>query len=465
MNRTPLLCLCASLCIAASGFAQTARRSPKVRLSAIEDSIAAVGARYQHALDSLRLLAQQTTASDSDNLENPYYFPLFAGQTFYGFPVAQTLGKLSLSNAAQKVALSRTVDGGHREGTSSSLAPTLVDMAYPPSINEALMQLYTTHPELVRHNLSYFKADVSRNAPKPSSLPAEKAQPPQPPKVSAQQLERWQDFSPIALHISRPNFWTFKGGLSLQFMQYLVSDNWYKGGEDHNSFLTSATLEANYDDKQKVTFTNKLEMKLGFQTSQSDTLHQYKTNADLLRLTNKLGLQAFKHWYYTAMLQTWTQFYPGYHANDTRVYSDFASPIETVFSIGMDYKYKNSKFEISATLSPIAANYKYVSRLALSERYGVDKGKHSKLNLGSTVTINLRWAPTNWFQWSTRFYAFTSYSKMQAEWENTISLRANKYLSTKIFLFPRFDDSAKRKSGQSFFQFNEYLSVGVDLGF
>ena len=115
-------------------------------------------------------------------------------------------------------------------------------------------------------------------------------------------------------------------------------------------------------------------------------------------------------------------------------------------------------------MSPIAANYKYVDRLALSERYGVEKGKHSRLNLGSTVTINMRWTPNSWFQWTTRFYAFTSYSKTQAEWENTVSLRANKHLSTKLFLFPRFDDGVKRRNNTSFFQFNEYLSVGLDLG-
>ena len=123
--------------------------------------------------------------------------------------------------------------------------------------------------------------------------------------------------------------------------------------------------------------------------------------------------------------------------------------------------------EISATLSPIAANYKYVSRLDLSERYGVEKNKHSRLDLGSTVTINVKWTPSDWLQWTTRFYAFTSYSKVVAEWENTLSLRANKYLSTKIFLFPRFDDGVNRKANtnQSFFQVNEYLSVGVDLAF
>ena len=127
--------------------------------------------------------------------------------------------------------------------------------------------------------------------------------------------------------------------------------------------------EANYDNKEKLTFSNKLEMRLGFQSSQSDTQHEYKTNADQIRLTNKLGLQAAKRWYYTVMLQSWTQFYPGYQANDPKVYSDFMSPFESVLSVGMDYKYKKGSFELSATLSPIAADYKYVDRLALAGDY------------------------------------------------------------------------------------------------
>ena len=165
------------------------------------------------------------------------------------------------------------------------------------------------------------------------------------------------------------------------------------------------------------------------------------------------------------MLQSWTQFYPGYHANDAQVYSDFMSPFESVLSFGMDYKYKQGAFEVSATLSPMAADFKYVDRLALAGRNGIDAGKHSHWNLGSTVTVNTRWELMKGLLWTSRFYAFTSYSRVQAEWENTIALKVNKYLSTKIFLYPRFDDGVKRKPGQSFLQFNEYLSVGLDLGF
>jgi hypothetical protein len=50
------------------------------------------------------------------------------------------------------------------------------------------------------------------------------------------------------------------------------------------------TLEANYDNKEKWLWNNKLELKLGFIRSRTDSLHKLKTNDDLIRLTSKVGL-------------------------------------------------------------------------------------------------------------------------------------------------------------------------------
>ena len=116
--------------------------------------------------------------------------------------------------------------------------------------------------------------------------------------------------------ITKPNFWTFKGDYYLQFLQNYITTNWHKGGESNYSMLASLTLEANYNNKQKVKWDNKLEMKLGFQTSRSDTVHKFKANNDLLRLTSKLGLQAHKKWYYTLQLLAYTQFTRGLKSND-----------------------------------------------------------------------------------------------------------------------------------------------------
>ena len=434
MHRIFLLTL---LAVTASGGlrAQTARRAHRSAPHPAADSITLIADAYAHRLDSLSRAAQ-TPADDSDDvLENPYYFPLFAGNTLYDAQLHTALGSFSGAQTEVSGAVSR-----------------------------ALLDIYGHRPDLVSRVLPIAAVSKSeKTAVKRDVTPAPVVAPKAP--AAAPNVRTWTDDAALNIKVERPNFWTFKGNFSLQFMQYYVTENWYKGGEDHNSLLASLNAEANYDNKDKVTFSNKLEMRLGFQSSQSDTQHEYKTNADQIRLTNKLGLQAAKRWYYTAMLQSWTQFYPGYHANDPQVYSDFMSPFESVLSFGMDYKYKQGAFEVSATLSPMAADFKYVDRLALAGRNGIDVGKHSRWNLGSTVTVNTRWELMKGLLWTSRFYAFTSYSRVQAEWENTIALKVNKYLSTKIFLYPRFDDGVKRKPGQSFLQFNEYLSVGLDLGF
>lgn len=276
-----------------------------------------------------------------------------------------------------------------------------------------------------------------------------------------------KDDDDLGIVVRRPNFWTFKTNFSLQFTQNYVSDNWYKGGESHNALLASTVIEANFNNQRKLTFDNKLEMKLGFQTSHNDEEHKYKTNSDLIRLTNKLGLRAVRHWYYTVMLQSWTQFCKGYKANDKRVYSDFMSPFESLLSIGMDYQQtsKNKRFTISATLSPLALKLKYVGRPSLITYYSLNEGHHTKWEYGSNVTVNYKWNIINNVAWSGRIYYFTDYSKTQVEWENTFNLTINRYLSARLFLYPRFDDSRKRNEGRSHFEFNELLSLGLNMNF
>ncbi|MBO7294932.1 MAG: DUF3078 domain-containing protein, partial [Bacteroidaceae bacterium] len=237
-----------------------------------------------------------------------------------------------------------------------------------------------------------------------------------------------------------------------------------KGGDNNNSMLATCNLEANYDNKQGVIWTNLLEMKIGFQNSKGDDLHEFKTNTDLIRLTNKVGIQATKRWYYTATLQSWTQFYKGYRANDPKVYSDFMSPFESLLSLGMDYRYSNNKFNFNVSLSPFAGKFKYCDRRNLVNNYGL-KDKHSRLEFGSNITTTFKWSITKDIEWNGRIYYFTDYDKSQIEWENTINLRINKYLKTKLFLYPRFDDSVNKPDGESYFQFHETLTLGVDISF
>ena len=267
--------------------------------------------------------------------------------------------------------------------------------------------------------------------------------------------------------VFKPNFWQFSGDYYLQFLQNYVTDNWYKGGERNYSMMASLTVQANYNNKQKVRWDNKLEMKLGLQTSPSDTVHHVKTNTDLIRYTGKLGLQASKKWYYTFQTIAQTQFMRSFSTNNNYVYGDFMSPLNLNFSIGMDYQvnWLKNKLGGSIHLAPFAYNFKYVDRLNLATRYGIDADHHSKNDFGSECTFDLTWRFSNQLSWQTRLYGYTTYERCEIEWENTINLKLTKYLSSKIFIYPRFDDGVNRDDKYGYFQFKEYVSFGFSYSF
>lgn len=429
MNKFYSTSLC--LCLAATAMAHPVE-VPR-RGEATNDSIVLLAKSYAQQLQQLSTAVKQDV-NPTNVLENPYYFPLLTTSAYYDFATQSTLGTL--------------------DAPQSTLTA---------QVAEALVNIYAHHPELVRYDFT----NIAREAKtEPVAIANNSAEMVAPTLVTSQAASKvLQEPEELPLEVRKPNFWTYKGNFSLQFMQYYVSDNWYKGGENHNSFLAAANLEANYDNKERLTFTNKLEMRLGFQSSNTDTEHKYKTNTDLIRLTNKLGLKATNNWYYTVMLQSWTQFYRGFQANKPQAFSDFMSPFESVFSIGMDYKLNKKRFELVATLAPLAVNFKYVDRLHLSTRYGLEEGKHSRFDFGSSMTIGTKWRIMKDVEWTSRLFAFTNYSRVQAEWENTFNFKVNKYLSAKLFLYPRFDDGVRRKNGESYFQFNEFLSIGFDYNF
>ncbi len=339
----------------------------------------------------------------------------------------------------------------------------------PPSADtlqrNTLTHLYLTRPDLVRYSDGRLSGILSHE-------PAAEDMLGQPRYVDlTSQISTAADIPDIVpskadeevdMFVAKPNFWTFSGEYYLQFMQNAVSDNWYKGGSNSYSMLGTATLQYNYNNKQKVKWDNKLELKLGFQSIESDTVNKFKTSEDLIRLTSTLGVQAHKNWYYSTSLILNTQFAKGLTSNSNTVYSDFMSPFNLNLSIGMAYTVatKNKKLTGSVNLSPLAYNFKYVDRLSLSVTNGLDEGKHTLHDFGSQVVTELVWQPIDNFKWNTRFYAYTTYHKFLLECENTLTFTFSKYISSNVFLYPRFDDSASRVDNHSYWQFKEYVSFG-----
>ena len=275
------------------------------------------------------------------------------------------------------------------------------------------------------------------------------------------------DAAPMDIVIFRPNFWTFAGDYYLQFLQNFVSSNWYKGGESNYSMLGRVTMQANYNNKQKVKWENKLEMRFGFQSSRSDSLHRYKTTEDLIRLTSKLGLQASKRWYYTLQLLTYTQFTHSYRSNDPTLYSDFLAPLNVNLSLGMDYSvdWQHHRLKGNIHLAPLAYNMKYTRVRSLSSRLGIEDNRRVLNDFGSEFTVDLSWTLMEDLTWRTRLYGYTTYERVELEWENTFVFQFNRFVSAQIFLYPRFDDGVARDSHHGYLQFKEYASIGFNFSF
>ena len=265
----------------------------------------------------------------------------------------------------------------------------------------------------------------------------------------------------VEMVITKPNFWTFSGDYSLQFMQNYISPNWHTSGNSNYSMLGAVTLQYNYNNKQRIKWDNKLELKLGLLSTEADTINKFKTTEDLIRYTTQLSLQAYKQWYYAAQLIASTQFAKGRKNNDPVIYSDFMSPFTLNVSLGMNYVVDiwNKKLTGNILLAPLSYYYTYVDRLALATRFGVDEGKHSLHDIGSLINIGLVWKPADNIKWETRFYTFSNYSYVQLEWENTINFQFNRYISTKLSFYPRFDDHEERTT-DTYWQLKEFLSIG-----
>ena len=377
-----------------------------------------------------------SAAQPNDSVDGRYY-RLFAPLTFYHNVADKTLAMNSESAGKDKLA---------------------------DEIDAALLKVYLNRPDLVLATESDLAetGSIRDDVNQPIENQVEFVERVEPPLL----LDVPQDI-PDTVMVQIPKFWTYKGDGYLQFMQNYVSGNWYKGGESNYSMVGALTLEANYDNKNKWKWDNKLEMKLGFLRSRTDSLHKVKSNEDLLRFTSKVGLHASKRWYYTLQLQAYTQFTKGYKSNDPKVYSDMFSPFNLNLGLGMDYKAesKNKRLTGTVNFSPIAVNYRYVGRLDLGPSYGLDPGDHSMVEFGPNMTADLVWKFNDVVTWKTRFYAFTSFKRAEIEWENTFELRVSKYITANLFLFPRFDDSSIYDDDLGYWQFKEYSSLGIAYTF
>lgn len=383
---------------------------------------------------------------------NPDYYKLSMPATYYDAPIEQAF---SISDWKPVIPFIK-------EDTLKKQLPQLKDLRHSQQVdkfvNRQLLSFYLEYPKLVKQNednlegLKPIYGEVLVGEPKKENL-----------LEMMQNNELPNQVTEKDLLVIKPNFWTFGGNGYLQFSQNYISDNWYKGGESTKSLLSGFTWQANYDDKQRIQFENKIEWKLGFITAPSDTVHSYKANNDLLRLSSKLGYKAFSTWYYTLSAEFKTQFFSNYDTNSDNLVSAFFSPAELNVGLGMDYKFvKDGICNLSVLINPINYTlYSVASDRVDPTKFNIEEGHKRESVWGSRLESTLKWKVFSMLMWESRLSYTTNYEKVLAEWENTFTFSINKYLSTKLFVHGRFDDGVSREVDDSYFQLQELLSFGL----
>ena len=267
----------------------------------------------------------------------------------------------------------------------------------------------------------------------------------------------------------KPNYWTRSLMTNISFGQNSYW-NWAKGGNNNVTLLSNLVLEANYNDQKRLSWENKLDLRLGFVTATSDSIHRYLTNNDKIDLFSKLGVKAAKAWYYTLSAEAKSQFLPGYRSNDRRAYSKFLSPLDVYVSLGMDFKpaLKNGN-SLSLQLLPLSYKMRYISdeEEAIHKSYNM-ADKDFQQDFGSKIEFNSKLSLAKNLIWRCRLYCFTSYEYVEGEMENVFSFQFNKYISTEVNTLWRFDDNRDMKYYDhtlGYFQFKEFFSLGLSYNF
>lgn len=425
-------------------------------MTVLRDSVVAVdtvSVIYKKYLSDI----EEILSNDSLNTENnPAYYRLFTPLAFYYSPF-ESISKIDEENKYLKLKEAPHYDY-HKLFEMWDFLGIKKAKLQKETVNRVLLYIYMKSPHLLVTtedrimNRVVLKETVEEEISKKPKLIDLFT-----PEKSLTNVEK------VDFRLKRPNWWITGGNFSLHLTQNSVSENWHKGGENNYSGLFQMVLFANYDNKRNILFENKLELKVGLHSAPSDKAHKYLINTDFSRFNTKLGVKAFDRWYYSFSADFKTQLFNGYRANNDNKVSSLLSPADLSVSVGMDYKLRKKKVNLSVFISPFTYTMRYVHDKDLDvTRFGVDKGKRAKNSFGSKLKPVFNWDILKYIKFESKLEFLTNYHWARVEWENKIDFVLNRYLSTQLFVHARFDDSSKRVKDESFFQYKQMLSFGIN---
>jgi hypothetical protein len=226
-------------------------------------------------------------------------------------------------------------------------------------------------------------------------------------------------------------------------------NNWKAGGKSAFSFLMVLKGYANYSN-DKLKWENSGELRNGW-IHQGGDINQTQKNDDKLELISRLGISAFKKWYYSSEIDFVTQFFNGYNYPDKlKPISSYLSPAKTLFKLGMDYK-PNKNF--SVFLSPVTAKTVFVRDTILIDqtRFGVPQGARSFWEVGLNADLRYKVDITPQISVETKYKMFMNYNdpfkKVDINWENTVIAQLTDRINLTFMVYFLYDDNVTFDTG------------------
>jgi hypothetical protein len=275
-----------------------------------------------------------------------------------------------------------------------------------------------------------------------------------------------------------------KGGVFTATFAQTSLTNWVAGGENSLALNGLFSGFANYKQGKSV-WDNSLDLGYGLMKQGKEA--DFQKTDDKIDILSKYGREAFKNFYYSALMNFKTQMTPGYNYPDvTNKISDLFAPAYLTLALGLDYK-PDAYF--SAFISPLAGKFTFVTDQELADQgaFGVKPGETSRSEIGGYIRAiysknDFKSEFLKNVSFTTKIDLFSNYSEnpqnIDVSWETLIAMKVNKYISFNLTTHLIFDDNIavpfdKNNDGnietgesvRSLVQFKEIFGVGLSYKF
>lgn len=237
-----------------------------------------------------------------------------------------------------------------------------------------------------------------------------------------------------------------KGGIIATNLAQTSLTNWAAGGQKSVAVNGIFAVFANLKTEKSV-WDNSLDLGYGLMQQGSDGFRKTDDKIDFL---SKYGRQAFKNFYYAALVNFKTQMTPGwnYDVEPKEKISDLFAPAYLLVALGLDYK-PNVYF--SAFIAPLTAKFTFVTDDSLSAHgaFGVTPGETVKSEFGGYIRAiftknDFKGEFMKNLSFTTKLDLFSNYAhnpqNIDVSWETLLGMKVNKYISVSFNTHLLYDD-------------------------